>query len=395
MIERYSLGHAVVGRKGMRWHRTGHPWVFRDDLVEFQDVPTHLCRVQDEQGRELGLAASSSQSKIALRFVAGPGSEIEDREAWFAARLDAAIARRRELREDCSAWRVVAGDGDLLPGLLVDRYADVLVLQVLTPFIETQIDLIVPHLVRRFEPRMVLARNDLRVRALEALPEAIELLHGRRVASVEIEEHGLRWVVDPWAGQKTGAFLDQRPAHALVEARAHGQMLDLFCYQGGFALHARRGGAESVLAVDASASAIAEVEAAATRNGLDGIEARRAKVVPVMSELLGAGRQFDGIVLDPPAYAKSKADLEAATRGYIELNAKAMRLAAPGAWLLTCSCSYALRPEAFRKILAEAARRAQRCFIDRGRLASAVDHPVRLGLPESDYLKVHLLEMLD
>lgn len=412
--ERFRLGRAVVGRKGLRWHRSGHPWLFRDDLLSLEDVPTHLCRVEDERGVDLGLAASSSRSKIGLRFVDGPrvgarparegepestdGSEpvtAEARQAWFARRIDAAIERRRPLEAETDACRMVASDGDGIPGLLVDRYADILVLQALTPFVDSQLDLIVPVLVDRLGPRMVLARNDLRVRALEGLESGVELLHGRRVAHVEIQEHGIRSVVDPWTGQKTGAFLDQRPARKLVMERASGRVLDLFCYQGGFALHARRGGATSVLAVDASAAAIEEVVAASKRNGLDGIEARRGKAVPVLQELIASRASFDGVIVDPPAFAKSKAELEAATRGYVELNAKAMRVVAPGGWVVTCSCSYALRAEAFKKILAEAARRAGRSFVDRGRIPPAIDHPVRLGLPEADYLQAHFLVSLD
>lgn len=390
---RFRVGSAVVSRKGARWHRGGHPWVFRDDLVSFDDVPSHVVRVHDEAGRALGYAASSSKSKIALRFLGASGEVERDREAWFARRLRDAAARRAVLDEETDAYRVVAADGDGLPGLIVDRYADVLVLQALTPFVEAQIDLIVPVLVELFAPRMVLARNDLRVRALEGLPAEVALLHGRRVRSVLYRDGELRFEVDPWTGQKTGAFLDQRPARRLARELAAGRdVLDLCCYHGGFALHAARGGARSVLAVDASQTAIDAGRAAAERNDVRTVEFRRGKVAALAAEFVGDARQFGLVVLDPPAFAKSRAELEAATRGYIELNAKAMRLVAPGGTLITCSCSYALRAEAFKKLLAEAARRSGARFVDRGRLAPAVDHPVLLGLPEADYLQVHQLE---
>lgn len=394
MVERFAIGRAVVTRKGARWHASGHPWIFRDDTKVCETTPTHVCRVVDEEGRELGFAASSPQSKIALRDLgrSSPGSTSSEREAFFAARIDAAISLRRPLEAVTDAYRVIASEGDGLPGLIVDRYADVLVLQALTPFVDAQIDLIVPPLVERLAPRMVLARNDLRVRGLEGLDAGIALLHGRRVSEVSYRDHDLSFVVDPWVGQKTGAFLDQREARRYVREHARGRVLDLFCYQGAFAFHARRGGAESVLAVDSSERAILEVEKGMARNGLDHIEARRAKVAPLLRELAAQGEIFDIVICDPPAFAKSKGDLLRATRGYLELNARAMQVVAPGGVLVTCSCSYGLRDEAFVKILAEAARRAERSFVDRGRLAVALDHRVLLGHADADYLKVHALE---
>lgn len=389
---RFRVGSAVLSRKALRWRRSGHPWVFRDDLVSLEDVPTHVVAVRDEDGREHGIAASSTRSKIGLRFVEDAATLTRDRERWFAERIDEAIARRATL-DDTNAYRVVAADGDGIPGLIVDRYGDVLVLQALIPFVDAQLDLIVPALVERFEPRMLLARNDLRVRGLEGLEAGVELLHGRRVREVEYFDADLRFVARPWDGQKTGAFLDQRPARRLARSLAAGQeVLDLCCYQGAFALHCARGGAAAILAIDASQSAIDAARVSAERNAIRTVEFRRGKVAPQLAALVEEGRKFCLVVLDPPAFAKSRAELEAATRGYIELNAKAMRTVAPGGHFLTCSCSYAMRAEAFRKLLGEAARRAGRRFIDRGRVQPALDHPVLLGLPEADYLQVQHLE---
>ena len=397
MRTRFALGSARISKKGARWHSGGHPWIYSDDVEEVDEGRGFVVRVFGPDQRELGLACWSPQSKIALRMLErGAGHDLEDRMAWFAARLDAAIERRAPLRDESNAMRLVSSEADGLPGLIVDRYADVLVLQSLTPFIEEHLDHIVPSLVQRTQAAMVLARNDVRVRDFEGLPRGIDILHGTRREHVEIQEHGLRLRVDPFTGQKTGYFLDQRPARELVMQRARGSVLDLFCYIGGFALHAARGGAERVVAIDSSARAIQEVEAGAARNGLeDRVEARQQKANQALEALAAEGARFDGIIVDPPAFAKSRAQLEGAERGYLDLNAKAMRLLAPGGWMLCCSCSANMRPARFQSLLAEAAARARRGFLDRGRLQPALDHPVLLGLPESDYLKVHLLEALD
>ncbi|MCB9892376.1 MAG: class I SAM-dependent rRNA methyltransferase [Planctomycetes bacterium] len=397
MTPRFSIGLAVVSRKGMRLHHSGHPWIYRDDLVEFRDVPTHVCELVDESRTSLGYAASSSASKIALRFLGreSPGTTVSEREAWFARCIDTAIDARRDLETRTDAYRVIASEGDGLPGLIVDRYADVLVLQALTPFVDSQLDLIVPRLVERFESRMIVGRNDLRVRRIEGLSASVELLHGRRVASTLYRDDDLEFSVDPWSGQKTGAFLDQRVARQWVRRHARGRVLDLFCYEGAFSFHARRGGADSVLAVDSSERAIAEVEAGIERNGLDRIEARRSKVAPLLQSLADEDARFDLVICDPPAFAKSKGDLQRATRGYTELHGRAMRVVAPGGALVACSCSYALRDEAFGQLLATAARRTGRRFVDRGRLRVGEDHRLLLGHPEADYLKVHVLEAID
>lgn len=390
---RFSVGLATLTAKGRRWHATGHPWVFRDDVARLEEGRGLLVRVQDDAGRGLGLASLSPGSKIALRFLErGPEAEIRDRFAWFRGRLERALRRRDALAGETNACRVVSSEADGLPGLIVDRYADVLVLQSLTRFVEEHLDHIVPLLVELCEPTMVLARNDVRVRRLEGLEERVDLCHGRRTERVEIYEHGLSFVVEPFRGQKTGFYLDQRPARRLIQRIARGRVLDLYCYTGGFALHAARGDADSVLAVDTSRRALEAVVQGAARNGLAGIEVRHGRVPALLKALVDSGERFDVVVLDPPAFAKSRGAVEAAFRGYVDLNRKALRLLARGGSLLTSSCSYNMRPELFRAALAEAATRAGPGFLDRGRLAPARDHPVLLGFPESDYLKVHLLE---
>ena len=395
-MNHYRLGRAVLSSKGSRWQRTGHPWTFRDDIAELDEGRGHLVEVFGHKGHRLGIATWSPESKIALRMIEpGATAEIPDLQAFFRQRLEAAIRRRRPLEAETDAWRILSSEADGLPGYIVDRYAEVLVLQSLTPFAERYLGILVPLLVERLEPEMILARNDVGVRRLEGLPQVVELLHGRRIPRVRIEEHGLRLEIDPYKGQKTGFFLDQRPARKLVEtlcAEYGGPVLDLCSYTGGFTLHAARGGAQSVLSVDQSQDALDEIRSAATRNDLDGIDTLRGNVFDLVKQLLHEGRRFRGIVLDPPAFAKSRREVQGATRGYQDLNSKSLRLLEPGGWLLTCSCSYNMTPELFLAMLRKSAARAGVACLDHGRLGPAVDHPVPLNLPEADYLKVHHLE---
>lgn len=370
--------------------------MFRDDLAEVDPGAGFLVEVFDPDARRLGLAAWSPASKISLRFLsADPDLEIRDRGRWFSERIGLALERRAPLEQETDSYRVAWSEADGLPGLIADRYADVVVLQTLNPFMEEHLDHIVPALVELLRPRMVLARNDSGVRAYEGLPRRIELCHGTRVESVSIREHELELRVDPFRGQKTGYYLDQRPARKLVErlsSESEGRVLDLFCHTGSFALHAARGGASEVIAVDSSEKALEECAAAAERNSLSNVHTQRGNAFAVLKSLQASGETFDGIVLDPPAFAKRREDLSSARRGYRDINSRAMRLLRHGGWLVTSSCSANLRPEDFHRVLSESAGRAGRSFVDRGRLQVAMDHPVLLTLPESDYLKVHHLQ---
>ncbi len=397
-MNEYRLGRATLNSKGSRWQRTGHPWIFRDDIAELDEGVGYLLQVIGHKGHKLGLATWSPESKIALRMLQpGAAAEIPDLRAFFRQRIEQALARRAPLLSTTNAYRVVSAEADGLPGLIIDRYAEALVLQSLTPFAENWLPHIVPLLVELLEPEMILARNDAGVRRLEGLPQVVELLHGRRMPRLRIQEHGLQLEIDPYRGQKTGYFLDQRPARKCVEeqsSRSKGQILDLCSYTGGFSLHAARGGANGVLAVDQSQDALDEVQAAAERNELTGIETMRGNVFDVVKQLLQEGRRFQGIILDPPAFAKSRREVQGATRGYQDLNSKSLRLLEPGGWLLTCSCSYNMTPELFLTMLRKSAARAGVTCRHHGRLAPALDHPVPLHLPEADYLKVHHLERI-
>jgi 23S rRNA (cytosine1962-C5)-methyltransferase len=377
-----------------RLARKGHPWFYRDDLLG--SVPAHgaLVRVLDDAGRDLGLGFTSAVSKLALRLCGPwPGASVPDREAFFGQRLTAAIARRQQWLGPRRGCRLVHGEADALPGLVVDSYGPVIVLQVSAPAVEHALDAIVPLLHAQLGAECVIARNDIAVRRLEDLPQEVQLLHGRRVMEVEIEEHGVVHTVRPFTGHKTGFYLDQRPARGQVQALARGRkVLDLFAYQGAFSLAALAGGATSALAVDQSAEALELAGAAAARQGLRGLTTRAANAFDLLRELREGEEKFDLVVLDPPAFAKSRRELAGAQRGYRDLNRIALRLLAPGGHLLTCSCSHHVTLPMFEELLRQAAAGLPFRTLLRQRLGAGPDHPAWLALPESEYLKVVLLQ---
>lgn len=393
MSEPAAAATVQLTAKAAGFARRGRPWFYRDDLVDGAPAPSCLVRVVDEHGKDLGLGITGA-SKLALRLCGPwPGSELPDREAFFAARLAAAVdARAGQLGPEHGA-RLVHGEADWLPGLVVDRYGDTLVLQASSAFVEQSIDAIVPWLVDRFDPVQVVARNDLPTRRREQLPEEVELLHGTRRAEVPVVEGGVRHTVRPLTGHKTGFYLDQRPARALVRSLAKGRrVLDLFCYQGGFALHALAGGARSALAVDQSEAALEQARHDAESNGLDGLETRCGDVFDVTRELRERGETFDLIVLDPPAFAKSRRELPGAERGYRDLNRQALRLLAPHGLLVTCTCSHHVDGPRFEELVRQACAGLPFRVVLRQRLGAGDDHPALVVHPESEYLKVVLLQ---
>ncbi|MCK5945009.1 MAG: class I SAM-dependent methyltransferase, partial [Planctomycetes bacterium] len=268
-----STATVQLSARASGFARRGRPWFYRDDLEQGDVEPARLVRVRDEDGRDLGLGVTAA-SKLVLRLCGPwPGDGVPDRGSFFAARLDAAIEARAGLLGPEHGARLVHGEADWLPGLVVDRYADVLVLQVTSRFVEASLDAIVPHLADKLGASSVVARNDVATRKHEGLEQQVDLLHGARKAEVAVVEGDVRHTVRPFDGHKTGFYLDQRPARALVRSLAKGKrVLDLFAYQGGFSLHALRGGASSALAVDQSEPALALAAADAERNGLAGLE---------------------------------------------------------------------------------------------------------------------------
>ena len=386
-----SLPPVVVSKRGEARVRSGHPWIFRTDVARDQGVaPGSVVRVLAPGGRTLGFAFYSSQSEIRLRMVERgdtlPSSFLRDR-------LGAARAWREAIAPGVEACRLVHGEGDLLPSLVVDRYGPYLVVQTLSEATEALKGELVTALVERFSPRGILERNDPRVRAREGLPSKVGVLHGEVPETVTVTENGVEFEADLWRGQKTGLFLDQRENHAMARAYARGRVLDGFTYNGGFGLAVAARAAE-VLAVDVSAEAVARVKRNAARNGITNLTAREANVFDLLRELDDGGERFDAVILDPPAFAKSKAAVEKARRGYKEINLRALKILSPGGCLVTCSCSYHVHEADLEAILADAAADAGATVSVVEKRRQARDHPVLLGVPETYYLKCFVLRKL-
>ncbi|HYE12954.1 MAG TPA: class I SAM-dependent rRNA methyltransferase [Pyrinomonadaceae bacterium] len=375
----------TITRKGAERARGGHLWVYRSDVRDAGGAAGGaVVRVREERGRFLGQALYSDRSEIALRVLTA-GDEEVGRE-WWRARMRSAAARREGLAREADAFRLIYSEGDLLPSLIVDRYGDVLVVQTLSQGTEALKATIVELLVEEFAPRAIVERNDVRVRSLEGLPLRSGVLWGGEPGEIEINQHGVRLLVSPLGGQKTGAFLDQRENHRAARSWARGRALDCFTFHGGFALSVAPA-CESVLGLDVSAEAVASARRNAELNGAANAEFREANVFDALREMEAAGASFDTIVLDPPAFAKNRASLPAAARGYKEINLRALKLLRPGGTLITCTCSYHMTEPLFLETIASAARDARRRAQLVERRTQASDHPVLLGVPETLYLK--------
>ncbi len=373
----------VSQRGADRWKR-GHPWIFASD-VKREEGPARIVSVAAGNGRPLGQALYSPASEIRLRLIEPDPDRPIDR-AWWRERL-AAAARRRE-GIDATAYRVVHAEGDLLPSLVVDRYDRWIVAQLLSAGLESVRPDVIGAIEDVLAPEGILLRNDVAVRQRERLPRNLELASGSVPDEIEVREAGIRYLVSPRTGQKTGAFLDQRPARLRAGALMPpgGRGLDCFSYHGSFSLHlAARAG--QVLALDVSAEALTRGAANARLNGLDNIEWREADAFDALRDLGRAGERFDLVVVDPPAFAKSRAALPKAIRGYKDVNLHAMRLVQPGGILITASCSFHLHWPDFLALLADAAADAGRRVTVREHLTQGVDHPELLTVPETGYLK--------
>jgi 23S rRNA (cytosine1962-C5)-methyltransferase len=390
-----TLPIVTLSARGVDRLRSGHPWIYRSDIVASAAGPGDLVRVESERKRPLGTGLWSSESQISLRFL-GP-DEIVDERAWLDDRLRAALAFRKTLEIDATAWRLVNAEGDRLPGLIVDVYGEgaerIVVVQTLAQGMDRRLPAITQALVDLLAPAGVLARNDPRVRRLEGLPEEVTVPFGTVPDEIEVVEGGLRYRVNLRQGQKTGLFLDQRENHAAAGRYARGRALDGFAYHGGFALRLARH-CDSVLAMDSSAPAVAQVLANARLNGLANIEAREVNVFDELRELEIARERFDTIVLDPPAFAKNKASVPRAAAGYKEINLRALKLLTPGGVLVTCSCSSNVDESMFEAILLEAAADARAAVTLVEKRSQARDHPILLGAPETHYLKCFVLRKL-
>ncbi len=387
-----SVLEARVSPRGAARVRSTHPWVFRDDLAAPPPAGNgDVVRVATERGAPLGYAFYSSSSKIALRMISTGDAPPDD--AFWAERVADAVAHRDLVVQDTDACRIIFGESDGLPGLVADRYGTHLVVQALTAGAERMLDRVLAGVAERIEVASVLARNDPGVRSLEGLPREVVQLRGRTPESLEVREGPVRYLTDPWRGQKTGAFLDQRENRTAAAFYSRGRVLDAFSYHGSFALHAAAV-AEEVVAVDASAEAVARGRANAARNGLTNVSFVEANAFDELRARQRNGERFDTIFLDPPAFAKSRADLAAARRGYKEINLRAMHLLAPGGVLVTSSCSYNLAEGELLELLTSAASDARARFRLVEKRTQARDHPIRLGFPESHYLKCLVLRLV-
>ena len=410
----------IISRRGADRLRSGHVWVYRSDVVEANDIPPGaLVTVKEvstknspriskneEAGdversdrnvratrppRVLGTAFYSSASEIAIRMISA--KPVESLEQLVRERIRTAIAYRERFVQNTNAYRLIFSEGDFLPGLIVDRYNDILSFQVLTQAMDRDSTraAYLSELQAALNPAAVVERVEPRVRKLEQIPDKQTGLISGDKTSTEFQMNGVRFLFDALAGQKTGAFLDQRENYTAAAQYARGEALDVFCYQGGFALHMALAGAK-VTGVDSSRPALEAAEQNAALNGCE-IEWVEANAFDLLRDYSDGGRKYDCIVLDPPAFAKSRRDLPTALRGYKELNLRALKMLRPGGILVTCSCSYHVGAADLLEVLSSAAQDSHRIVRILENRGQAKDHPNVLGIPETAYLKCLVLDV--
>jgi 23S rRNA (cytosine1962-C5)-methyltransferase len=387
-----------ISRRGAQRLQEGHVWVYRSDIVSATGVPPGAgVGVTDERGKFLGTALYSSASQIAVRMIS-PQS-VNDLTGLLRERIHAAIRYREKVVRDTDAYRVIFSEGDFLPGLIVDRYNDLLSMQILTQAMDAEPirQVIVSELKQRLKPASIVERVDPRIRELEQLPARpsglIESEGENRKTSTVVSMNGVRFHYEAFEGQKTGSFLDQRENYAAAARYAHGEALDVFCYQGGFALHLAQS-CSKVTGVDSSRPALEVADRNAALNSRE-IEWVEANAFDLLRDYADAGRRYDTIVLDPPAFAKSKSNLETALRGYKELNLRALKMLRPGGILVTCCCSYHVSPAQYLDVLRFSARDVHRKLRLVETRNQAKDHPILLNIPETEYLKCSIAYVTD
>ena len=387
-----GLPQVQLVRRGVDRWQAGHPWIYRADLNGDPALEGgEVVRVMDARGWFLGKAFYSKQSKISLRWLSYEDVAVDT--DFFRQRLALADAMRQRALPGETTYRMVHGEADLLPGLVVDRYGDCLSVQFLVPGTEQRKQLFLDLLVELFKPRAIVNRSDVGVRALEGLPQEKGVLYGSLSGPISYDEGMVRVRADLLEGQKTGAFLDQKENHVVASQYAFGEALDCFSYVGGFALQlATR--AKSVTAVEISESAAAQLRENAAANKLPNVEVVVANAFDFLRDAVDEGRHFDTIVLDPPSFAKNKDAVAAALRGYKEINLRAMQLLRPGGYLISASCTYHVDEQAFEDMLASAAADARRRVQIIERRGAGKDHPVLLNLRETRYLKCFVLRVL-
>jgi 23S rRNA (cytosine1962-C5)-methyltransferase len=381
----------VITTRGLERLRAGHPWVYRSDVRSASAETGAIVRVTDERGRYHGRAFYSDKSQIAVRLLTREDVPID--RAFFAERIRHAAAYRKTVVESTDAYRLIYGEADLLPSVVVDVYGDYLVIQTLSQSSERYKNLLCEILVEQFSPKGILERNDPKVRLLEGLEQKVSVLHGEVPEEILAKENGVAFYYDLRNGQKTGSFLDQRENHAAAGQYSSGEVLDCFAYQGGFALTVANKSAH-VEAVDMAPAALNAAHRNQESNAISNVTFREANTFDLLKEYDEVGRRFDTVILDPPAFAKNRDSIPAAQRGYKEINLRAMKLLKPGGYLVTCSCSYHISEPLFLQVLAEAAIDARKTVTVVERRTQARDHPILLTMPETHYLKCMIVKVL-
>jgi 23S rRNA (cytosine1962-C5)-methyltransferase len=387
------LNSARVTTKGLRRWEAGHPWVYRSDVAERPGSDAGVVLVRDSRNRPLGWALWSPRSEISLRFIEA-NTDIEIDAEWWRTRIERAMSRRINLQTVTNAYRVVHGEADGCPSLIVDRYDRWAVVQLMSAGLEAFRKEIVDAVVDVTRVDGILARNDAALRGKEGLARETVTLFGEVPHEIEVDEYGIRYIAAPYTGQKTGAFLDQRENRHLAGGVAKGVALDCFSYHGSFAMHLAQN-ADEVIALDSSAQALERARANAALNRITNIDFVETNAFDFLREKEEDDARFDTIVLDPPAFAKTRNSVPAALRGYKDINMRAMRLLAPGGMLFTASCSFHLSKSLFLDVLEAAAADSGRRIALREIRGQPLDHPEILTIPETGYIKGALLEALD
>jgi 23S rRNA (cytosine1962-C5)-methyltransferase len=387
------MSEITISTRGAKRIRNGHLWVYRSDVQDAQDVEGGaIVSVVDAAKNFVGQAFYSDRSEIALRFLTTTRETI-DRD-WWRERLRRCAERRAKIAKETNAYRLVYSEGDLLPSLIIDAYAGHYIVQSLSQGTDRLQAEIVELLIEEFKPLAISERNDARVRGLEGLELRKGVLYGDAPDEIEINQRELRFTVAPLSGQKTGAFLDQRENYLAAANVAHGRALDCFTFNGGFALHLAKF-CDSVHGIDISEEAVAAAQRNAALNEIGNAKFTTANVFDALREMESARERFDTIVLDPPAFTKSRATVKSGARGYKEINLRALKLLNPGGILVTCTCSYHMSEEMFLGLISQAALDARRRLQIIERRGQASDHPVLLGVPETHYLKCVIALVLE
>jgi len=392
-VERAVVARVIVNAHAVARLRQGHPWIFKSDIERLdQTAPGALVQVEDQRGKPYGSALYSSSSQIALRMVASSPVVPEKYPDLLRYRIRQAIAYRERVVHEADAFRVLFSEADMTPGLIVDKYNDLISFQVLTQAMDAPFarDILIEELKSAYKPETILERVDPRIRELEGLPLLEDRVTYSRLkkpkSATVFHVNGLAFHYDGSAGQNTGAFLDQRENYAAAERYARGRALEICTYQGGFAMHLNRV-CEQVTAVDISAEALAVAERNRTLNAQKEIEFVEADAFELMRNYADTDHRYETIVLDPPAFAKSRKNAEDALRGYKELNLRALKMVRNGGVLVTCSCSFHVSEVDFLAMLSSAALDARRNLHIVEKRMQSVDHPVLLNVPETYYLK--------